>query len=149
MTNLSLVRDAGSPPDRAGESTPAVHAIREFLFGRDAAAGFPGDDGRLERLASVDVPRMAAALAFLAGCAPETFDYVLDGVEPFPGGEPDPWDEPEPYCTLCGGQVGIFLRLGLDWRHFRGDGTVTSKIELLDAGHVPVVAWRLPAEACR
>jgi hypothetical protein len=149
MANLTLVQDAGDLPDQAGAGMPAVHDLREFLFGDDASAAFPGDDGRLERLASVSAPRMAAALAFLAGCAPETFDYVLDGVEPFPGGEPDPWDDPEPYCTLCGGQVGIFLRLGLDWRHFRGNGTVTSKIELLDAGHVPALAWRLPGEAGR
>jgi hypothetical protein len=90
-----------------------VPGRREFLFGDDSSAGFPGDDGRLARLASISTPRMAAALAFLAGCAPETFDYVLDGVEPFPDGEPDPWEEPEPYCALCGEQVGIFLRL--DW----------------------------------
>jgi len=35
----------------------------------------------------------------------------------------------------------------VDWRHFRGDGTVSSTIELFDAGHAAAVAWRLPAEA--
>lgn len=147
MTNRSLAQDAAGRPDRAGTGMPARHGIHEIFLGAPAPDAFPGDDGRLARLASLGTPRMALALAFLAGCAPETFDCVLDAAEPFPGGEPDPWDEPEPYCVRCGGKVGIFLRLGLNWRHFAGDGTLTSHIELIDAGHAPAVAWRLPSEA--
>jgi hypothetical protein len=57
-----------------------------------------------------------------------------------------PATEPEPYCVICGADAGIFLRLGLDWRHYRGDGTTAGQIELFDAGHTPIIAWR-PAPA--
>jgi hypothetical protein len=63
-------------------------------------------------------------------------------------------------CGIRGEEIGIFLRLGLDWRHYRetresglvGDqdrlsGTGIGQIELFDPGHAPVVTWRLPAEA--
>lgn len=60
--------------------------------------------------------------------------------------------EPEPVCGICGEKIGIFLRLGLDWRHYREtrdavlasgqdrlDGTGIGQIELFDPGHAPVV----------
>lgn len=68
--------------------------------------------------------------------------------------------EPEPMCGICGEAIGIFLRLGLDWRHYRetrdaiiagGEhrlgGTGVGQIELFDPGHAPAVTWRLPDEA--
>lgn len=143
MTNPSLAQSTQRRPDQGDIGTPTFHNVHEFFSCEAGSDPFPGDDGRLARLASIDTPRMAAALAFLAGCEPETFDYVLDCVGMFPEDEPDPWDEPEPYCAQCGGQVGIFLRFGLEWRHFRGDGTI-SAAELFDPGHAPAVAWRLP-----
>ena len=39
--------------------------------------------------------------------------------------------------------IGVFLRYGIDWRHYFGDVT-TGQIEVFDPGHDPVVAWRLP-----
>ena len=42
----------------------------------------------------------------------------------------------------CGGDIGIFLKFGLAWRHYAG--TDLSDIEPLDPGHRPVVAWRTP-----
>jgi len=38
--------------------------------------------------------------------------------------------------------VGIFYAHGDAWQHYTGDGTAASPVELFDAGHEPVVAWR-------
>jgi hypothetical protein len=98
---------------------------------------------RLARLNTLDADRMAEALAFLSGFHPAIFDTTLDATEPCTADDtPDPADDPEPYCIVCGADVGIFLRFGLDWRHYRGDGTVIGEIELFDAGHAPIIAWR-------
>jgi hypothetical protein len=51
-------------------------------------------------------------------------------------------DDPAPYCAICDGDIGIFLKFGLDWRHYTGTGL--TDIELLDPGHAPVLAWRPP-----
>jgi len=99
---------------------------------------------RLERLASVTPERKAEALQFLAGFDPGTFDAVLDAVEPVDDNDdPDASEEAEPFCVSCGESLGIFLRFGLGWRHFRGDGEFgLEHIEVFDAGHEPVLAWR-------
>lgn len=55
-------------------------------------------------------------------------------------------DEPDAYCRTCGADVGIFVGHGDAWLHYRGEGTVASPIELYDAGHPALVAWR-PAGA--
>jgi hypothetical protein len=55
-------------------------------------------------------------------------------------------DEDEPYCYTCAAPVGHFLGHGDGWHHWRGQGTVESPVELVDAGHAPEVAWR-PAGA--
>jgi len=90
---------------------------------------------------------MSDALTWLAGYSPITFDATLDATEPCPDDDtPDPAADPEPYCETCGADIGIFLRLGLDWQHYRGDGTTSGPIELFDPGHTPVLAWR-PAPA--
>jgi hypothetical protein len=67
---------------------------------------------------------------------------MLDKIEYDAIDDPDPSREPEPFCSECGAEIGIFLRHGLDWRHFSGDGTTAGQIELFDPGHVPVIAWR-------
>jgi hypothetical protein len=51
-------------------------------------------------------------------------------------------DDPEPYCSACGTRIGIFIGHGDAWLHYRGEGTAASPVELFDAGHAPVVAWR-------
>lgn len=103
---------------------------------------------RLDRLAAADAGRMIAALQFLAGYDPGTFDAILDAVEPWDdSGVPDAGEDAEPYCVQCGQDVGIFLRFGLGWRHFRSiDATVGVAYEIIDAGHEPVVAWRAVGE---
>ena len=60
----------------------------------------------------------------------------------------DPETMPQGYCTACGGNAGHFT--GYDGpRHYRGEGTVASPVELVDAGHEPVLAWRYPEPAAR
>lgn len=51
-------------------------------------------------------------------------------------------DYPEPFCSACGATVGIFLGHGKDWRHFRGVATADTPVELFDADHEAVIAWR-------
>jgi len=63
-------------------------------------------------------------------------------------GEYDEEEDWQPYCTVtgCGATVGIFVAHGDAWLHYTGQGTPQDPIELFDAGHEPVVAWR-PAGA--
>jgi hypothetical protein len=37
----------------------------------------------------------------------------------------------------------VFIGHGSAYLHFTGQGTVASPVELFDAGHEPVIAWRL------
>ena len=117
--------------------------IPQLRRGADAEA-----HKRLSRLAALDSDRMAMALTWLAGFSPSVFDATLDATEPCPDDDtPDPAEHPEPFCMVCGADLGIFLRFGLDWRHYRGDGTTVGQIEIFDPGHAPVIAWRPAAEA--
>jgi hypothetical protein len=54
-------------------------------------------------------------------------------------------DDMEPYCTTCGQWAGIFHGHGGGWHHYRGEGTLTSPVELYDAGHEVTVGWTVPA----
>jgi hypothetical protein len=104
---------------------------------------------RLARLRTLDPVRMTEALTWLSGYSPTVFDATLDATEPCTADDtPDPAQNPEPFCEVCGADVGIFLRFGLDWRHYRGDGTTAGLIELFDPGHAPIIAWRPAPEAC-
>jgi hypothetical protein len=82
---------------------------------------------------------LADLLILLAGYAPDVFDAVADAVEPCTG---DGSEDPAPFCAICGGDSGVFLKFGLDWRHYRG--TDLTDLELFDPGHRPVLAWRSP-----
>ena len=100
---------------------------------------------RLDRLRAIAPDQVEAGLAWLAGYHPVVFDAVLDAAETWDdGGDLADEDDLEPYCTEpgCGASVGIFLGHGKDWRHFRGEGTVASKIELYEADHTASVGWR-------
>jgi hypothetical protein len=73
---------------------------------------------------------------WLAVHSPAVCDAMLDALESDAGDDgADAKREPGPYCIECGADVGIFLRFGLDWRHYRGDGSTVSQIELFDPGH--------------
>ena len=98
---------------------------------------------RIARITALAPQDAAAGLLWLAMNFPAVCDAMLDKVDYDEIDAPDPGREPEPFCAEYGDNIGIFLRFGLDWRHFRGDGTTIGQIELLDPGHEPVVAWRL------
>jgi hypothetical protein len=104
---------------------------------------------RAERLARATPEQAEAALAFLSVIDPLIFGIAMDAVDQTAGvpEEEQPADlEPVPVCRSCGGQVGIFLDHGLDWQHFRGDGTTAGAQEIYDPGHPAEVTWRLPGE---
>ena len=96
-------------------------------------------EDRMERIGQLTTRQLTDALLWLAGYAPSVFDVIAEAVEPCPG---DGTDDPAPYCAACGGDIGIFLKFGLDWRHYTG--TTLTDIELTDPGHRPVPAWRSP-----
>jgi hypothetical protein len=97
---------------------------------------------RVERVRTVDPEQQAQALLFLSGYAPTVFDAVLDAVEPIDEND-DPFagEESEPFCAACTEPIGIFLRLGLEWRHYSCDEP-GGPFEIFDPGHEPVVTWR-------
>ena len=101
-----------------------------------------GSQDRMDRLAATTAEQMAFALAFLIGFAPETFDAALDAAEPCSEDLIGP-DEAEPRCAQCDSPIGIFLKHGLTWQHYRGDGTTAGEQEVFSPGHKPVVSWRL------
>jgi hypothetical protein len=98
---------------------------------------------RIDRIGALSPEDTTAGLLWLAMNFPAICDAVLDKVEFDHIDDADPSQEPEPFCAECGAHIGIFLRFGLDWRHFRGDDTIIGQIELFDPGHDPVVSWRL------
>ena len=98
---------------------------------------------RMERLGALDAERMYLTLAFLAGYQPRVFDAALDATEPCADDEPDPSLEPEPFCTVCGGNAGIFWLLGEKWQHFRPSAGHESGPKVYDPGHAPVIGWRV------
>jgi hypothetical protein len=114
------------------------------------ASAAPRPPARIARITALTPEDTTAGLYWLAMNFPAVCDAMLDKAECYATDDPDPGHEPEPYCALCGFDIGIFLKLGLEWRHYTGDPTTLSHIELTDPGHEPVVAWRqilLPAAA--
>jgi hypothetical protein len=102
---------------------------------------------RLELLEAMDPDDMRTSLAWLVSYAPQTFDFALvrdralvERLQERLDRQHD--DDPEPYCQTCGATAAIFIAHGDDWRHYRGEGTVASPVELFDAGHAPVISWR-------
>ena len=107
--------------------------------------------------AGLSLQQLLDAMTFMAFWSPSAFTAALDYCEATDWGwsgfdpdlVPDPDDEddhdgdPAPVCGRCGGNLGIFLKFGLDWRHYRGAGL--DGIELYDPGHAPVITWRAPA----
>jgi hypothetical protein len=97
---------------------------------------------RVERVRAASPEQQAQALVFLSGYAPAVFDAALDAVEPIDeDDDPDAGEESEPFCAACADRIGIFLRLGLEWRHYSGREP-GGPFEIFDPGHEPVVAWR-------
>jgi hypothetical protein len=93
---------------------------------------------RVERVRVTSPEQQAQALQFLSGYAPAVFDAA----EPIDeNDDPDAGEESEPFCAACAERIGIFLRLGLEWRHYSGDDP-GGPFEVFDPGHEPVVTWR-------
>jgi hypothetical protein len=110
-----------------------------------------GSDERLELLGVMDPEDMRTSLAWLASHAPQMFDFALVRdralVERLNARLDEDYAlDDEPYCATCGATVGIFHGHGTAWLHFTGQGTADSPVDLYDAGHEPVIAWR-PAGA--
>ena len=89
---------------------------------------------------------MKSALIVLSDFSPDAFDYAMDAAASGDGDLGVTRPEGGPACAICGGKIGVFLGLGLDWRHFSGDGTTAGKQRIYDPGHVPVVTWRIAEE---
>jgi hypothetical protein len=106
------------------------HAVLEF-----------SPQERTERLTATTPRQRTGALLFLSGYAPAVFDTVLDAVEPSDEtAAPDASEDAGQRCAVCPERVGIFLLLGLDWRHHRGENP-GGPFEIFDPGHEPIVTW--------
>jgi hypothetical protein len=100
---------------------------------------------RRDRLARATAEQAEAALTYLSVIDPLMFEIAMDAADLTAGEEPED-EEPIPVCRRCGGLVGIFLDHGLEWQHFRGDGTTVGAQEIYSPGHPVEVTWRLPDE---
>jgi hypothetical protein len=100
---------------------------------------------RRDRLARATAEQAEAALTYLSVIDPLMFEIAMDAADLTAGEEPED-EEPVPVCRRCGGLVGIFLDHGLEWQHFRGDGTTVGAQEIYGPGHPAEVTWRLPDE---
>jgi hypothetical protein len=115
-------------------------------FDEDPYSGDTPDEARLRGLTR---QQLADRLNWLSWYQPGIFNAVMDygqfsddlAADP----DPDP-GEPSPVCARCGSDIGIFLKFGLQWRHYRG-GDALGQAEILDPGHEPELAWRLPGPA--
>jgi hypothetical protein len=103
---------------------------------------------RRDRLARATAGQAEAALTYLSVIDPLMFEIAMDAADltagEVAGAEAPADEEPVPVCRRCGGLVGIFLDRGLEWQHFRGDGTTAGAQEIYDPGHPAEVTWRLP-----
>ena len=122
----------------------------EEQLARRAAEMLPGLglDERLELLGAMDPDDMRSSLAWLASHAPQMFDFALVRDRAMVDRlsarlDEDVAEDEEPYCTVCEASIGIFHGHGDAWLHYTGEGTVASPVELFDAGHQPVIAWRM------
>jgi hypothetical protein len=104
---------------------------------------------RLELLGVMDPDDMRTSLAWLISHAPQMFDFALvrdlamvERLEARLNEAMDDDDE-ETYCSVCEASIGVFHGHGDAWLHYTGEGTAASPVELFDAGHEPVIAWRL------
>ena len=100
---------------------------------------------RADRLAKATPEQIQNALAYLSAIDPDAFEIAFTAVTT--AGDETPEDEePTPLCRRCGAMIGIFPDRGLQWHHFRGDGTTSGAQEIYDPGHAPQVTWILADE---
>ena len=101
-----------------------------------------GPSARIDRLAAATAGQMQSALAFLSMFCPDEFDHAMDVAQSADEDEPGATGEAEPVCAVCGGSIGIFLNLGLEWQHFVGDAVTAGEQLVYDPGHSPDVTWQ-------
>jgi len=116
------------------------------IIAEDAQSALPipaiSPHPRLDRVAAATFEQLSAALIFLSVFEPEAFDHSMD-VAQSDDDNPGATGEAEPVCAVCGSKIGIFIELGLAWRHYTGDSTTVGQQHIYDPGHTPVVTWRL------
>ena len=112
------------------------------------------EDSSAARIRGLSHEQLADRLQWLYWYQPGIFAAVMDYMEfcDTVVAEIDPTnpafnsaacgDEPGPVCGICGVDIGIFVKFGLNWRHYRGDSLGES--EIFDPGHAPQLAWRRP-----
>jgi hypothetical protein len=110
------------------------------------------------RLRGLTHQQLTDRLTWLSWYQPGIFAAVMDYME-FSDAlaadtdptRPDPGDRsydeaPAPVCGRCGADIGIFIKFGLEWRHYR-EGTALGQAEIFDPGHAVELAWRLHGSA--
>jgi hypothetical protein len=114
---------------------------------------FDGDSPDEARLRGLTHQQLADRLTWLAWYQPGIFSAVMDYMDfsdalaadtdpTSPGFGDRGYDEaPAPVCGRCGADIGIFIKLGLEWRHYR-EGIALGQAEIFDPGHAPELAWR-------
>jgi hypothetical protein len=114
---------------------------------------FDGDSPDEARLRGLTHQQLADRLTWLAWYQPGIFSAVMDYMDfsdalaadtdpTSPGLGDRGYDEaPAPVCGRCGADIGIFIKLGLEWRHYR-EGIALGQAEIFDPGHAPELAWR-------
>jgi hypothetical protein len=100
---------------------------------------------RRDRLARATAEQADAALTYLSAIDPLAFEMAMDAADQL-AVETREEEQSAPVCRRCAGQAGIFLEHGLDWQHFRGDGTTAGAQVIYDPGHPVEVTWHLPGE---
>ena len=110
------------------------------------------------RLRGLTHQQLADRLTWLAWYQPGIFNAVMDYMEfsDALAADADPAsprpdvhgcdEEPAPVCGRCGADIGIFVKFGLAWRHYR-EGATLGQAEIFDPGHAAELAWRLPGSA--
>ena len=122
---------------------------------------YGGDNPCEARLRGLTCQQLADRLNWLSWYQPGIFAAVMDygqfsddlaadtdptAPDPDPDADFDHAEDLVPVCACCGSELGIFLKFGLQWRHYRG-GEGLGQAEILDPGHEPELAWRLPGPA--
>ena len=138
-----------SLPNHAPSARPAGG------FGEDL---FDEDNPCEARLRGLSHQQLADRLNWLSWYQPGIFAAVMDYMQFSDAltADTDPTSpdldsldddqEPAPVCGRCGADIGIFIKFGLDWRHYRG-GDVLGQAEIFDPGHAAELAWRRPGSA--
>ena len=124
-------------------------------FDEDPYNGDSPDEARLRGLTH---EQLADRLTWLAWYQPGVFNAVMDymdfsdalaaDADPTSPGPVDRGNDEvlAPVCARCGADRGIFIKFGLDYRHYR-EGATLGQAEIFDPGHAAELAWRLPDSA--